>query len=124
MPELLQLVEEALDKVTLAVDRLFPAILLLAARPVGNVGNGALTSNAGAHAVCIVTFVRDDGRAGFKPLEQSFGRRDVVVVAGRDQEADRPAFGIDARVDFRREPAPASTDTTNSTLFFTPEACW
>jgi hypothetical protein len=26
-------------------------------------------------------------------------------------------------VDFGREPASASTHTTNSTLFFTPEAC-
>ena len=124
MPELLQLVEEALDEIALAVDRLFPAVFLLAIGPVRDVGDCALLADAGAHAVGVVAFVRDDGRAGFKPLEQSFGRRDVVVVAGRDQEADRPAFGIDARVDFRREPAPASTDTTNSTLFFTPEACW
>ena len=123
MPELLQLVEEALDEIALAVDGLLPTVFPLSIGLVGNVGNGALIANADAHAVGIVSLVRDHDGAGFEPVEQGFCGRDVVVVARRDQEADRPALAVDARVDFRREPAPASTDTTNSTLFFTPEAC-
>ena len=123
MSELLQLVEEAVDEVALAVDRLVPAIFLLAIGAVRDVGNGALFADAGAHAVGVVALVGDHGRAGLEPSEQGLGARDVVVVAGRDQEADRPALAVDARVDFRREPTAASTDTTNSTLFLTPEAC-
>ena len=123
MPELLQLVEEALDEVAFAVDGLFPAVLLLTVRPVWNIGDGALSTNAGSYAVGIVALVGNDDGARLEPFEQGLSAGDVVVVARRDQEADRPAFRVDARVDFRREPAPASTDTTNSTLFLTPEAC-
>ena len=123
MAELLELVEEALDEVALAIDGLLPAILFLAVGAVWNVGDGALTTNAGAHRVGVVALVGDDDCARRQSVEQDLGAGDVVIVPGRDQEADRAALGIDARVDFRREPAPASTDTTNSTLFLTPEAC-
>ena len=123
MPELLQLVEEALDEVPLAIDGLLPAVLLLAVGSVWNVGDGALLTNAGPDAVGVITLVGDDDGARLEPVEQRPGAGDVVVIAGRDQEADRSAFRIDTRVDLRREPAPASTDTTNATLFLTPEAC-
>ena len=82
-----------------------------------------MSTDAGSNTVGIVAFVGDDDSARLEPLKQRLGARDVVVVARRDQEADRPAFAVNARVDLGREPAPASTDTTNSTLFFTPEAC-
>ena len=82
-----------------------------------------MSTDAGANAVGIVALVGDDDGARREPFQQRLGARDVVVVARRDQEPDRPAFAVDARVDLGREPAPASTDTTNSTLFFTPEAC-
>ena len=121
--ELLELVEEALDEVPLAIDGLLPAVFLLAVGSVGDVGDGALTTNAGAHRVGVVAPVGDDDCARRQSVEQDLGASDVVIVPGRDQEADRPAFGVDPRVDFRREPAAASTDTTNSTLFLTPEAC-
>ena len=123
MPELLQLVEEALDKVPLAIDSLLPAVLLLAVGSVRDVGDGAVTTNAGAHAVGVVALVGDCDCVRLQSVEQGLGAGDVVIVAGRDREADRPAFGVDARVDFRREPAATSADTTNSTLFLTPEAC-
>jgi len=122
--ELLELVEEALDEVALTVDRLRPAILRLAVRTVGNVGNGTVITNAGSHRIGVVALVGDDDRARLDPVEQSLGGGDVVIISRRDQETDRSPFRIDARVDFRREPAAASTDTTNSTLFLTPEACW
>lgn len=123
VPELLELVEEALDEVPLAVDRLPPAILLLAVGTVWNVGDSTLSANAGTHRVGVVPLVGDNDGARLEAVEQSPRARDVVVVSRRDQEADGPALRIDPRVDFRREPAPASTDTTNATLFLTPEAC-
>ena len=83
-----------------------------------------MSTDAGTHTVGVVALVGKDDGARLEPVEQGLGRSDVVIVAWRDQQLDRPALGVDARVDFRREPAPASTDTTNSTLFFTPEACW
>ena len=82
-----------------------------------------MIANAGSNAVGVIALVGDDDGAGLEPFEQGPGACDVVVVPRRYQEADRPAFAIDTRVDLGREPAPASTDTTNSTLFLTPEAC-
>lgn len=82
-----------------------------------------MITDEGSDAVGIVALVGNDYGPWLEPVEQRFGCGDVVVVARRDQQLDRPALGIDTRVDLRREPASASTDTTNSTLFFTPEAC-
>ena len=82
-----------------------------------------MVADAGADAIGIIALVGDDDRAPLEPVEQGLGGVDVVLVAGRDQEADRAAFCVDARVDFRGEAASASPHTTNSTLFFTPEAC-
>ena len=82
-----------------------------------------MSSDAGSHSVGVIALVGKDDGARLESLKQGLGCSDVVVVARRDQQLDRSALGVDARVDFRREPASASTDTTNSTLFLTPEAC-
>ena len=55
--------------------------------------------------------------------DQRLGTGDIMLVARRDQEADRAAFRVDPRVDLRGEAAAASPHTTISTLFLTPEAC-
>ena len=123
MAELFQLVEEALDEVALAVDGFGPSVFPLAVCAVRNVGYGALSTDARANAIGVIALVGDDDGARREPIEQGFGGGHVMVIARRDQQADRPALRVDARMDFRREPSPASTDTTNSTLFLTPEAC-
>ena len=123
-PELLQLVEEALDVVALTINLLLPAVAPLAVGFVGNIGDRALAPDVGPHPVGVVALVGDDDRAALETVEQRLGTGDVVILAGRDQEPDGPAFGVDARVDLRREPASASAHTTISTLFLTPEACW
>ena len=109
--------------VALAVDSLLPPELLLSVGAVGNVGDRALVTNAGANTIGIVALVGNDDGAFLEPVEKRGGADDVVVVAGRDQEPDWAPFRIDPRVDLRGESASASTHTTNSTLFLTPEAC-
>ena len=76
-----------------------------------------MVANAGADAFGVITLVGDDDATFLEPVEQVFGADRIMIVARRDQEADRAAFRIDARVDFRREPASASTHTTISTFF-------
>ena len=122
-PELLQLVEEAFDVVALAIDDFLPPESLFAVGFVGNVGDRALITDVSTNTVGIVTLVGDDNGAGLEPFEQGLRAGHVVSLAGRDDQADRAAFRVDAGVDFRGEAAPASADTTISTLFFTPEAC-
>ena len=109
--------------IALAIDRFRPAELGLPVGTVGNVGDCALITDARADAVSVIAFVGDDNGAFIEPGKQRFGANGVVIVARRDQEADRAAFRVDARVDFRGEAAPASAHTTISTLFLTPEAC-
>ncbi len=76
-----------------------------------------MVANAGADAIGVITLVGDDDASLLDPVEQILGSDRVVIVARRDQEADRPAFRIDPRVDFRREPASTSAHTTISTFF-------
>lgn len=121
--ELLQLVEEAFDVVALAIDGFLPAEPLFSVGFIGDVGNCTLSSDVSTNAIGIVALVGDDDGARLESVEQGLGARHIVVLAGRDDQADRAAFRIDARVDFRGEAAPASAHTTISTLFFTPEAC-
>jgi len=109
--------------VALAIDGPVPPELLLPVGAVRDVGDRALITDAGAHAVGVVALVGNHHGAPIEAFEQSRGAGHVVIVAGRDQEADRAALAVDARVDLRGEAASASPHTTNSTLFFTPEAC-
>ena len=109
--------------IALSIDGLLPPVLLFPVAAVGNVGDRLLIANAGANPIGIVALVGDDDGTSLEPVEQRLGVRYVVVVARRDQQADRAPFGVDARVDFRGEAASASPHTANSTVFFTPEAC-
>ena len=90
---------------------------------VGNVRDGALRSDLRTNAVGVVALVGDDDGTLVEALEQRLGAGDVVVLPRRNQEPDRPALRVDARVDFRGEASATSPNTTNSTLFLTPEAC-
>ena len=122
--EILKLVEETLDVVALAVERLGPAEALFAPDHVGNVGNGAAGLDVGSQSIGIIGLVGDNDGAAGEIGQKRFGARQIMGLSGRNQELKRPALAIDAGVDFRREPAPAAPHTTIATLFLTPEACW
>ncbi len=82
-----------------------------------------MAANIGADAIGVVAFVGDDDGALLDPFEQRLRARDIVCLSRRDQEADRAAFRVDARVDFRGAASATAPHTTISTLFLTPEAC-
>lgn len=109
--------------VALAIDRLFPAKALLAIGFVRDIGDRTLVADQCPDVVGIVGFVGNDDCALLEAVEQYFCASGVVVLAGRNQQPDRAALRIDPRVDFRGEASSTSPNTTNSTLFFTPEAC-
>jgi hypothetical protein len=122
-PKLLELVEEALDMVALAIEGLGPTEALLAPDHVGNVGDGTASLDVNSQTVGVVGLVSDDDGAVSEIGKERFGAGQVVSLSRRDQELERPALVVDPRVDFRGEPAAASPDTAISTLFLTPEAC-
>ena len=80
-------------------------------------GDRAVIADAGTDTIGVVALVGNDDGTMLDAFEQRLGMRHVVIVAGRDQELDRAALRIDARVDFRREAAAASPHTTISTFF-------
>lgn len=121
--EPLELVKETFDEIAFTIDDLLPSVLLFAVGAIWDVGNGPLSPDMSANAVGVVALVCDDDGSWLKTIEQRFSVRNVVDFAGRDQEPDRAAFGVDARVDLRGEAPSASPHTTISTLFLTPEAC-
>jgi hypothetical protein len=78
----------------------------------------------GPNAICVIGLVGDNDGAAIKISKEWFRTGQVMGLARRNQELDRPALAVDPRMDFRREPASASPHTTISTLFLTLEACW
>ena len=121
--ELFELVEEAFDKVALAVQCLFPAESPFAPARVGDVGDRATGPDASSDTVGIVSLVGDDNGPPLEIGQERFGPRQIVRLAGSDQDLRRPALAVDARVDLGRETAAAASNTTISTLFLGPEAC-
>lgn len=82
-----------------------------------------MVTDARTDAVGIIALVGNDDCALLEPIEQRPSVADVVIVARRNQETDRAALRVDARVDLRGEATSASAHTTISTLFLGPEAC-
>ena len=120
---MLELVEEAFDVVALAVESFGPSEALLAPDHVGNVGGSAARLDMGPQAIGIIGLVGDNDGVLAEAGQKRFGAGQIVGLARRDQDLDRPALVVDARMDFGREPSAASPHTTISTLFLTPEAC-
>ncbi len=123
-PELLELIEEPLDQITLTVELFAERIQRLSIGFVWDVGCRSLRFDLGADPIGIVTLVGKHNGSAFEILQQIGSSGRIVVLARRDQEVERPALFVDERMDFRGEPASATTHATISTPFFAPAACW
>ena len=123
-PELLQFVEEPLDQISLAIELLAERIKRFSIGFVGDVGRRALGLDLGADPVGVITFVGKNNCSAPEILQLISRSGRVVVLSRCDQEAERAALFVDERVDFRGEPASATTHATISTPFFAPAACW
>ena len=102
---MLQLGEEALDKVALAVEPLAEAGLPFAVALWRYVGRGALVLDQLADAVGVVGLVRQDDGARAEMVEQPVGDLPVVRLPGGQAEPDWEALRVDDDVDLGREPA-------------------
>ena len=121
---MLELAEEALDEVALAVERFAEAGLPFAIGLGGNVGHRTLRLDQVTDAARIVSLVAEHDGARRQPVEQAERGRCVVRLPRRQAEPDRESLGIDDRVDFGRETAPGATETMISTPPFRVAACW
>ena len=122
---MLELVEEALDQIALAVEPLLPAVAASCSTGrVGNVGFGTLGADVGSDPVGVVGLVGDDDGPALEIVQQDGRALRVVGLTRRDQEAERAALLVDKRMDSGGEPASAATHATISTPLFAPAACW
>ena len=103
--EVLQLGEEALDQVALAIEALAEAGLPLAVAFGRDVGRGALVLDQFSDAVSVVGFVGQHDGARTKMVKQPVGDLPVVCLPCGQAEPDREPLGIDDDVDLGREAA-------------------
>ena len=99
--EILEPAEATLDDVAPFIGPLAEA---MERNPVGLVWNdrlGAAVDDLGAKAVGIVCFVRNEGRHGWRQLQQGQPRGNICVLPRSEMKCPRPAITIRQRVDFR-----------------------
>ena len=121
---MLELAEEALDQVALAIERLAEAGFPFAIGFGGDVGHRALRLDQVANAVRVVRLVGQNDGERIEAIEQAMCGRSVMGMPRRQAKPDRQPLGIDDRVDLGREPTPGATETMISTPLFAVAACW
>ena len=104
--ELLELIEEAFDVISLAVESFGPPEALFAPDHVGNVSDGAARLDMSPQAISIISLVGDNDGVLTEARQKRFGAGQIVGLARCDQDLDRPTLVIDARM-----PRPATSIT-------------
>ena len=102
---MLQLGEEALDQVALAVELLAEAGFPVAVALRREDPRGTLVPDQFADAVSIVSFVSQHDRVRVEVVEQRVGDLAVVCLARCQAEPDRESLCVDDDVDLGQEPA-------------------
>jgi hypothetical protein len=118
----LELAEEALDEVSLAVDAAIDGPVGKPAACRGDVRFCAGASDQREQIVGIVTAVGDD-MAAFEALQQLGSGPQVVGLAGGKHQADRQAVLVDDSVDLGAQSATRTADGVIFAPFLPPAAC-
>ena len=103
--EVLELGEEPLDQVAIAVKALAEAGFPLTVALGRDVGRGTLVLDQLADAVGVVGLVGQHDGARAELVEQLVGDLAVMGLSSGQAEPDREALCVDADVDLGREPA-------------------
>lgn len=122
--ELLEAIEESLDQVSclVAVPIDFALSVAVASRWDDRFGTGSFDDID--QSVAVVPFVGDNC-TGRDCLNQGGPLRDIGNLAGRQDQTNRIAKGIDTSMNLGGQPAPRTTDRLIATVFLgAPAACW
>lgn len=120
-----EFVEVPLDEITLPVDpdaegKTAGSVLLWR-----DVGLRFSLRRESPNSITVVGSVCEQNGIGLESIEHVGGRLAVMRLSGCQDEIDRPAFGIDKRVDFSGEPAAGTSHATIvGAPFFAVAACW
>jgi hypothetical protein len=119
----LELAEEALDQIALAVDAPVDGAVNQPTAFRRDVSCGAAGSDQLKQGVGVIAAVGDDVTA-FEASEQERCRAQVVVLSGGQHEAHRQAILIDQGVDLGTQSSTRAADGVILAPFFPPAACW
>ena len=103
---MLELAEEPLDQIALAIEPLAEAWFPFAIGFGRNVGDRALGLDEVADAIGIIGFVREYDGALIETVEQMICRWPIMRLICCQAEPDREPLRVDDCVDFGREAAP------------------
>lgn len=122
--EMLEFVEEALDKVALPInlavdDAADPDVAL-----GGDVGGGAAGFDGFDDRASEEAAVGDDIAGQGEAVDKAWKGGLVGGLTRRQDETDRQAVGIDHGVDFSTQSSTRTTDGVIRAPFFPPAACW
>lgn len=123
-PEMLELVEEALDEVALAVDGVVDRTLSLAI-PLGwDVRPGAVLGDEIQDGLGVITSIGNRVGGRLQAFEQVGHGGLVGGLARGEQQFERQAVGIDHGVDLGAQSSTRTADGVIRAPFFPPAACW
>src|SRR6185437_8889932 len=112
--KMLDLVEEPLDEIAIAIKEGAEGRIVDAARHGLDVGPGAAGSEGLAQSVTVIGAVSEQDLARADAVEHVGGAPAVMSLTFGELERDRVAVGIDEGVDFRRQPAPRAPHASGS----------
>ena len=124
MPELLELVDAALDKIAFAIFAFAEGYFVF---PVGfrwDNGRAVLIFDHLSDPVCVIAPVGEHVGAFGKIIEKQFCHRRIMHLSRRQFDLHRQSVADHAQVYFGCQSPTTSTDTSVSNLFFWAAACW
>ncbi len=121
---MLELAEEALDQIALAIDRRIDGALDFAVATGRDVGLAASAPDQVDDRLSIVAAVGDESARRRQAAQQPRANRLVGGLARRDDKADRQAVLVDDGVDLGRQSSTRTADGVILAPFLPPAACW
>ena len=120
---MLELVEEALDEIALAVDAAIDGSVDEPLAGRGDVGFGAGGADQVEQAVGVIAAIGHD-MAAFQAGQQIGRRLQVVGLAGSQYQPDWQTVLVDDGVDLGAQSSTRAADGVIRAPFFPPAACW
>ena len=114
--EVLELVEEALDEVPVAIQEGAEGWLVHPARDWLHVGPGSLGRHGLAQDVAVVGAIGDQGLAGPEGAQHGSGAATVMSLPFAQRQRDRKAVGVHESMDLGRQPASRAPHALGSSV--------
>ena len=114
--EVLELVEEALDAVPVAIQEGAEGELVDAAGERLNVGSGSLPGDGVAERVAVVGAIGEEDLAGAEGAQHRSGSAAIMGLALAQRERDGQAVRVDEGVDLGRQPAARAPHALGSSV--------